>query len=946
MKRTLKSLFVLCALLCVSYGLFADGQQTGKKPLDHSVYGKWATMGGYAISDDGRYAAYSETFDEMDGKVSIVGLVNSFAFDVERGANPKFTGDNSHLVCVVSPYYTQRKEARIKKLKGDKAPKDTLCIVNFKSGKVEKFPGYKSYEIAKEKGSHIAFIAAVAGDTTKKKEGLFIYDIKKEAVEEIIKDVESYSFTDKGDRLVYNTSRGIYLRNMKEGSTVAVMEGTAKMKFMKPVFSSDETFLAFYANTDTTKKIDENVEIYTYRIGADKAIKVADNNLKGLDGMVLSRNRLLNFSKDNSKLFFGIAYRLPEKDTTLPDSEKAHLDVWHYNDTYIAPQQLVRVDSERKRNYLSYLKLTSDGTIDREGFAKAGDREFIRLAQENYKNVVVPNEWSSSWAYSLANDRYAYMNWNSNPLADLYIIDMETGTPKMIVEHDYMSQVNVSPDGKYMVWYNPDKKDWFSYSPEKDVVRNISQKIEYPLWNEMHDTPSMPSSYGFGGWRKGGSHLFIYDRYDMWEIDAAAESEPVNVTQGRGRELGYTLRLLRLGATAERGAFGKTPEPVGAKDTLFFTAYDNKSKGYGYFMRPFKGNRLQPVQQLVMEPDYNLASLTKARGSKSMIYVKSNFTEPVNMYVTRDLFKSSKKLTDSNPQQKEYNWGTCELVHWKSNDGIDLDGLLYKPEDFDPARKYPVIVYFYERRSQEKNNYRKPAVSRSTVNITYFVSNGYIVFIPDIVYTVGHPGKSAMNCIIPGVRKLCENSWVNSDKIAIQGQSWGGYQVAYMVTQTDMFACAGAGAPVSNMTSAYGGIRWGSGVTRQFQYEHTQSRIGCTPWDKGGLDLYIENSPLFFADKVNTPLLIMHNDKDEAVPWYQGIEYFTALRRLGKKNVWMLQYNGESHNLSNRVNCLDYTIRLAQFMDHFLKDKPMPVWMKYGIPATKKGIDYGLEIAE
>jgi len=255
-----------------------------------------------------------------------------------------------------------------------------------------------------------------------------------------------------------------------------------------------------------------------------------------------------------------------------------------------------------------------------------------------------------------------------------------------------------------------------------------------------------------------------------------------------------------------------------------------------------------------------------------------------------------------------------------------------------------MIVYFYERTSHTLHTYRAPAPSRSTINIPFFVSNEYIVFVPDIAYQTGHPGKSALDCIVPGVKKLiAENSWIDADNIAIQGQSWGGYQVAYMVTQPQVFKwkAAGAGAPVSNMTSAYGGIRWGSGMVRQFQYEHSQSRIGQTLWD--GFDLYIENSPLFFADKVETPLLIMHNDKDEAVPWYQGIELFTALRRLGKP-VWMLQYNNESHNLGERVNAKDLSIRLEQFFNHFLKGAPMPVWMKTGVPATRKGIDWGLEL--
>jgi dipeptidyl aminopeptidase/acylaminoacyl peptidase len=217
------------------------------------------------------------------------------------------------------------------------------------------------------------------------------------------------------------------------------------------------------------------------------------------------------------------------------------------------------------------------------------------------------------------------------------------------------------------------------------------------------------------------------------------------------------------------------------------------------------------------------------------------------------------------------------------------------------------------------------------------------VFTPDIVYKEGYPGKSAENSIIPGTISLIEKGFVDEKKMAIQGQSWGGYQVAHLVTRTNMFAAAGAGAPVSNMTSAYGGIRWQTGMSRQFQYEKTQSRIGATLWERPLY--YLENSPLFKIPDINTPLLIMHNDNDGAVPWYQGIEMFVGMRRLSKP-VWMLNYNGEAHNLVQRVNRKDLSIRLSQFFDHYLLDEPMPKWMAEGVPAIKKGSDWGFELVD
>jgi dipeptidyl aminopeptidase/acylaminoacyl peptidase len=305
--------------------------------------------------------------------------------------------------------------------------------------------------------------------------------------------------------------------------------------------------------------------------------------------------------------------------------------------------------------------------------------------------------------------------------------------------------------------------------------------------------------------------------------------------------------------------------------------------------------------------------------------------------------KTMQQLTNVADQQKEYNWLTAELMHWKMFDGKMSEGILYKPENFDPTKKYPIIFYFYERNADGLYSYKQPSPSASTVNIPYFTSNGYLVFDPNIYYKTGEPGQSAYNSVVSAAKMLSKMPWVDSTRMAIQGQSWGGYQVAYLVTRTNIFRAAGAGAPVSNMTSAYGGIRWGTGINRQFQYEKTQSRIGATLWQRP--DLYIKNSPLFAADKIKTPLLLMHNDADGAVPWYQGIEMFTAMKRLGKP-VWLLQYNGEDHNLVERKNRKDLSVRLSQFFDYWLKDAKPADWIKKGLPATQKGITWGLDVTE
>jgi dipeptidyl aminopeptidase/acylaminoacyl peptidase len=271
-----------------------------------------------------------------------------------------------------------------------------------------------------------------------------------------------------------------------------------------------------------------------------------------------------------------------------------------------------------------------------------------------------------------------------------------------------------------------------------------------------------------------------------------------------------------------------------------------------------------------------------------------------------------------------------------------MEGLLYTPEILEQGKKYPMLVYFYERMSSGLHRHYIPAPSRSTINFTWCVSNGYVVFVPDIKYKEGYPGESAFNCVVSGTKAMLNQfGFIDSSHLGIQGQSWGGYQVAYIVTRTNMYTAAMAGAPVSNMTSAYGGIRWGTGMSRMWQYEESQSRIGGTLWEK--TELYLENSPLFCVPEIQTPLLIMHNDNDGAVPWYQGIELFSALRRLNKP-AWMLVYNSEEHNLEKWPNRIDLSIRMMQFFDHYLKEAPEPEWMSKGIPALKKGIVDGYKI--
>jgi dipeptidyl aminopeptidase/acylaminoacyl peptidase len=325
--------------------------------------------------------------------------------------------------------------------------------------------------------------------------------------------------------------------------------------------------------------------------------------------------------------------------------------------------------------------------------------------------------------------------------------------------------------------------------------------------------------------------------------------------------------------------------------------------------------------------DRKFGTPTKAHDASVYVVTRESVREFPNLWVGPALDQLT-RVSDANPQQSQYRWPTAELVQWMSDDRVPLKGVLYKPEGFDPTKQYPMVVYYYEHESDRLHVYQVPA-GRNVVNPSVYTSYGYLVFMPDIVYTTGYPGASALKSVIPGIQSIVARGFVNRDAIGCAGQSWGGYQTAYMVTQTHLFKACFAGAPVANMTSAYGGIRWGSGKSRQFQYEHEQSRIGGSLWTYR--DRFIENSPLFYADKITTPLLIMSNDNDEAVPWAQGIEFFTALRRLGKE-AYLVNYNGDFHNPVKDANKKDIDHKMLQFFGHFLKGEPAPDWMTKGVP--------------
>ncbi len=954
-----------------------------KKPLTHDVYDGWQSAGERAISADGKYVVYSINPQEGDGTLYVKGLDNSFIKQVPRGYQAKFSEDSRFLILKIRPLYKDTRDARIKKKKPEDMPKDSLAIIELGKDSILKIPRVKSYKTPeKGEGQWLAYhlekalpdaprartqpdsltqinnLARMADSLMRvvdslrnkaneaKTKGISVLQPAKkeskptpasppEPVEEgtelvfrnlrtgeerKFKLVNEYYFGENGKVMVVETSKKnndtVTLASVLWFNTSSAKVDTVMKKFNDAkgyAIDKNETQLAFVAERDSvSKSLVKFYKLWYYQPGMETASLRADRNSVA-QGLTVSPDFSNIFSKDGSKLFIGLTPIRKPKDTTLVDFETARLDIWHYNDDYLQPQQLLQAQQDLRRSFLAVLH--------------NGDNKVIQLGAPDAENTQLLSEGNHEYvlATSTKGDR-VQQQWTGSPLQTAWLISTKDGSRKLI-KAKVEGFFSPSPAGKYISWYDLKAKNYFSYNTNTGAVSNMTKSIKLPLWDEEDDHPDDPPPHGVGGWMENDEALLVYDKYDIWSVDPDAKTAPVNLTQSMGRTTKTELRYQR---TDNEERFIKKNQ------VLLLRSFNTVNK-QGGFANLAAGAGQKPVT-LTMLPN-TIQGVAKAKLAERYIIQKGDIKSS-ELYSSNNLQQFS-QLTDIAKQQEGYNWLTAELVKWKMFDGKESEGLLFKPENFDPTKKYPVVFYFYERNADGLYNYRAPAPSASTINIPYFVSNGYLVFDPNIYYKDGDPGESAYNSVVSAAKHLAKLPYVDSTKMAIQGQSWGGYQVAYLVTRTKMFAAAGAGAPVANMTSAYGGIRWGSGMNRQFQYEKTQSRIGATLWQRR--DLYIKNSPLFTADKVTTPLLIMHNDKDGAVPWYQGIEFFTALRRLNKK-VWMLQYNDEDHNLVERRNRKDLSIRLSQFFDHYLKGAPAPKWLTQGVPAVEKGIDWGTGI--
>jgi dipeptidyl aminopeptidase/acylaminoacyl peptidase len=950
---------IILALIFVIPHASDAANKAPKRPLTHNDYDSWKSIVRASISVDGSWVLYLETPQDGEADLVVKNLKTNKVYrhtigysgegtDSERAARPEFSYDSSHVVFLVSPSKEEIKKAKKakkdKEEEGKEPPKKKLGIMDLKDGSVSLAERVKSFKQPEEAVGWVAYLKETPVKPKKKKDEKAKEEEKKEekkpaekkaeeeeeekkkekkkkygtplvlhslkdGSETVFKDVIDYRFTKNGKYLLYTVSSkekpetdGVYSHSPGKGASAPLLAG--KGKYSKWAMDKKETKLAFLTDRDDQDADEPVFNLYGWKVGEPKAsLWVSHSSTARFPkGMAVSDKSDISFSEDGRVVMFGIK-EIPEpkkKEDEEEDEEEAKFDLWHWNDPYPQPQQKNIAQRVRDNTWESVYHLDT--------------KSFVKLADEDVPDVWLSRDGKIAWAQTII--PYTKMVSYDSSYFDVYVINPKSGK-RTLVKKKLSRGARFSPNGKYVYWWLD--KDWYVYNIATKATKNITASLDVRFDREDWDTPSPPSGYGIAGWTDGDSSVLVYDRYDIWEIKPDG-SRPRMITEGFGRKNDLSFRYTRL-----------DPEEItiDPKKSMLLRTTNQETMAQGFFQDRVTGTKAP--KKLIMA-DQRFGSPGKAKKADRLLFSRSTFDEYPDLWVSDINIRNARKITDLGRQMEPFFWGKAELRSFFSADGKPLKGILVKPENFNPKKKYPLMVYIYETLHTRFHSFRNPSPSTS-VNFSYYVSNGYVMWMPDIEYDTGYPGKDALKCVLPGIQMLIREGFIDPEAIGIQGHSWGGYQIAYMVTQTNIFAAAEAGAPVSNMVSAYGGIRWGSGRVRQFQYERTQSRLGDSLWKVPMR--YLENSPVFWADKVQTPLMMIHNDEDGAVPWYQGIEYIMALRRLGKE-AYMFNYNGEAHGLRKRVNQKHWTVCMAEFFDHHLKGAPAPKWMTDGIMAWEK----------
>lgn len=919
----------------------ASNSSAVPRALSLEDYGKWTRINSAALSSDGKWMTYAYAPNEGTGTLFIRQMDAGTVDTIANGSQPQFSDDARFVAYFVAPAGGRggagggrgggAPPTAVPPGRGGGAPaaaggnQRRLELRDLNTG--EKIPFANANTFRFSQNSRWLAIRAnrAANDARFQGADLIVRDLTSGAMRNI-GNVNLYFFDNSGRYLAYTVDaaeklgNGVYVIDLNDGST-RLLDGAAK-EYDGLIWHDKNASLAVLRGEKAEKsRYKDNVLLAWLNIGTPTARNVEYDLSKDATapkGMILSEFSAPRFDKDGARIFVGLKDQ--DVQPAPANGAVANVDVWHYKDTEPQSQQLVRLAQESRSTQAAVYDLTAN--------------KLVPLADSSMRTVTQAG--SGKWGIGRNDATYrGEVSWGGSR-ADYYRVDLANGD-RTLIEKALMRTMGNSPDGRYFLYLKDKKVYSYDLNTGKSAQIDAPAKVSFVDIDDDHPYELPP--YGVAGWSKDGKSVLLNHKYDIWQL-ALDGSKASSLTAGLGDAQKIRFRIVNFEAAGGGGRGGRGGGGFGGgggddpgidlTKPITLQAFGDLTKKSGYWTV----NAGKEPTPIIFE-DRNIGGVQKASKADRMIFTRQSFTEFPDYWVTNTKFADAKKVTNANPQIAEFLWGSKRLIEYTDSRGNKLQGTLTLPANYEEGKKYPMLVYFYEKMSDTHHNFSMP-VYDDRPHISTYASGGYLVLQPDVVYTIGRPGTSAVDDVTSAVKKVIELGYADPAHIGLQGHSWGGYQSSYIITQTDMFAATVTGAPPTNLVSFYDQLYKQTGTVQQGIMEVGQVRMGqdSTPWTARAQ--YEDQSPVHNVQKIKTPFMILHGTADGAVDYVQGLEYFNAARRNGK-NVIFLSYPDEPHHLGKKENQIDFQIRMRQYFDHYLKGAPAPKWMIEGVPATRKG---------
>ena len=945
-----------CLLVLTSALVWPAASAQTKQPPNRSEWGRFEQLSvpRNALSPDGVWIAYAINRSSRDNELRIKNIASGTEKTIAFGTQPTFTADSKWIVYSVG--YSEAQEERMRaqrrpvqrklgllKLDGKSEPTTIDGIESFNVDPSGSFVAMRRYAPTPATGAGAATPPAPGAPAATPPAG-GADDPAPRGVTLIVRELATGRDTTFGNvaelawqsvseparldgRLLAftisaedKTGNGIHLYDAVSG-VHRVLDSSASIYSGVTWRRDADDLVVLRAQTDEQRDGSTHAVLtWTDVAGKSPGNRTLDPIKAVPAGMRTVSFRRPSWSDDGKTVFVGVAEwtakpasaRKPEPADAAPAQgappspsapaapappadDMPTVDIWHARDVDVMARQKLTARADRQRNLLAAWHLDSGA--------------LVQLGKTS-RELVVPIR-RQKLAYVSTWDSYAMDRTIGRPAADIALIDLVTGTRTPVAQKVNDQRLQVSPGGRYLLYLQNDH--FWTVNTATRAVTNITKAAAAGSFidRESDETVQQKPPFGVAGWTKNDETVLLYDKFDIWEV-ASDGSRATRLTNGAGDQVRH--RYVSLNANEE---WIDASKPM----TMSLFGIWTKKSGYGRLVPATK-----EVERLIFE-DRAVGSLSKADDTDVYVYVTQKFDDSPDAYVGGPALANAKQVTNTNPFLSTYAWGKSEVVEFKSDRGVRLQGSLHYPAGYEPGKKYPMVVYLYERLSDGVHRFVAPS-ERDYYNAAAFTSQGYLFFQPDIVFRPREPGLSVIECVEPAVRKVVAMGAADPARVGVIGHSWGGFDAAYLATHSKVFAASVAGAAITNLVSNYGNHHWSSGIAETDHIETGQQRMEVPLFED--LQAYIRNSAVFNVHNMTTPLLLEVGDNDGTVHWHQGVELYNIARRA-KKDVVMLAYGGEDHGLRRKANQIDYQKRIHQWFGHYLKNEPAEPWIKSGL---------------